>query len=116
MRGWVAASAVSMLVVAMAVLAAAQPKTHESNFVYQIFVRSFADSDGVGDLNRIAARLDSCLNDGRPASGSVVRYFGLFSSAMPDHRTEPGDVSRIYDETLREPFPWYRTGAGPVLE
>jgi len=25
----------------------------------------------------------------------------------PDHRDEPGDGSRIYDETLREPFPWY---------
>jgi alpha-amylase len=30
-----------------------------------------------------------------------------------DHPTEPGDGSRIYDETLREPFPWFRSGAGP---
>lgn len=27
----------------------------------------------------------------------------------PDHPDEPGDGSRIYDETLREPFPWYKT-------
>jgi glycosidase len=25
----------------------------------------------------------------------------------------PGDGSGIYDETLREPFPWYRSGKGP---
>ena len=30
-----------------------------------------------------------------------------------DHATDPGDGSRIFDETLREPFPWYRSGAGP---
>ena len=27
-------------------------------------------------------------------------------------RREPGDGSGIYDETLREPFPWYRSGKG----
>jgi alpha-amylase len=27
----------------------------------------------------------------------------------PDHRDEPGDGSRIYDETLREPLPWYKS-------
>jgi hypothetical protein len=31
----------------------------------------------------------------------------------PDHPTEPGDGSRVYDETLREPFPWFRSGIGP---
>jgi hypothetical protein len=31
----------------------------------------------------------------------------------PDHPSEPGDGSRIFDETLREPFPWFRRGAGP---
>ena len=29
----------------------------------------------------------------------------------PDHTDEPGDGSRIYDETLREPFPWYRSNS-----
>ena len=28
-------------------------------------------------------------------------------------RHEAGDGSGIYDETLREPFPWYTSGAGP---
>jgi len=27
--------------------------------------------------------------------------------------TDPGDGSGIYDETLREPFPWYASGHGP---
>ena len=31
----------------------------------------------------------------------------------PGARNEPGDGSGIYDETLREPFPWYRSGPGP---
>jgi hypothetical protein len=30
-----------------------------------------------------------------------------------NHPTEPGDGSRIYDETLREPFQWYQIGNGP---
>jgi hypothetical protein len=31
----------------------------------------------------------------------------------PDHPSEPGDGSRIFDETLREPFQWFRSGTGP---
>jgi alpha-amylase len=31
----------------------------------------------------------------------------------PDHRDDPGDGSRIYDETLREPFPWGNSGRPP---
>ncbi len=31
----------------------------------------------------------------------------------PNAAQEPGDGSGIYDETLREPFPWYRTKQGP---
>jgi alpha-amylase len=40
----------------------------DNNLVYQIFVRSFADSngDGTGDLNGIGAKLDEYLNDGKP--------------------------------------------------
>ncbi len=41
-----------------------------NNLVYQIFVRSFADSDGdakgFGDLKGVTQRLDSYLNDGKP--------------------------------------------------
>lgn len=41
-----------------------------NNLVYQIFVRSFCDSDGddkrIGDLAGITQRLDSYLNDGKP--------------------------------------------------
>jgi alpha-amylase len=46
----------------------AQAPRFDNTFVYEIFVRSFADSngDGTGDLNGITARLDSYLNDGRP--------------------------------------------------
>jgi alpha-amylase len=53
---------------AVPILIGAQPGVPENNLVYEIFVRSFADSDsdGVGDLNGITARLDSYLNDGRP--------------------------------------------------
>jgi alpha-amylase len=48
----------------------AQQAVPENNFIYEIFVRSFADSDGdgIGDLNGITAKLDSYLNDGRPAT------------------------------------------------
>ena len=39
-----------------------------NNTVYEIFVRSFYDSDGngVGDLKGVAAKLDDYLNDGKP--------------------------------------------------
>jgi glycosidase len=30
-----------------------------------------------------------------------------------DHPRSPGDGSGIFDETLREPFPWYKGGSGP---
>ena len=58
----------SLVLLAASVIAAAQPARDENNLVYEIFVRSFADSngDGIGDLNGITAKLDSYLNDGRP--------------------------------------------------
>jgi glycosidase len=31
----------------------------------------------------------------------------------PQDRNNPGDGSGFYDETLREPFPWYSKGEGP---
>lgn len=33
-----------------------------------------------------------------------------------NHRDSPGDGSGIYDETLREPFPWRRSGAEPAAK
>ena len=47
-----------------------QPWWNDSTF-YEIFVRSFADSDGdgVGDLNGLIGKLDY-LNDGEPATAS----------------------------------------------
>ena len=60
-------SRAAALFLAVPVLMAA-PRAPENNLVYEIFVRSFADSngDGVGDLNGITAKFDSYLNDGRP--------------------------------------------------
>ena len=60
--------ALSAVLLAISLLSAAQPGAPEGNLVYEIFVRSFADSDGdgVGDLNGITAKLDSYLNDGKP--------------------------------------------------
>jgi len=57
-----------LLLAAATLLATAQPARDENNLVYEIFVRSFADSngDGIGDLNGVTAKLDSYLNDGRP--------------------------------------------------
>src|SRR5437762_3268473 len=55
------------LVLAMPVATAAD----DNRLVYQIFVRSFADSngDGTGDLRGIMQRLDY-LNDGKPETDS----------------------------------------------
>jgi glycosidase len=52
--------------------------------VYQVFVRSFADSDGdgVGDLAGLTARLDA-LNDGDPATSSDLGVDALW--LMPIH-------------------------------
>src|ERR671931_624102 len=57
-----------VLLAAAATIATTQPARSENNLVYEIFVRSFADSngDGIGDLNGITAKLDSYLNDGKP--------------------------------------------------
>jgi alpha-amylase len=57
-----------VVLIGASLIAAPQPPPIENNLVYEIFVRSFADSngDGIGDLNGITAKLDSYLNDGRP--------------------------------------------------
>ncbi|MBS0265524.1 MAG: alpha-amylase, partial [Planctomycetes bacterium] len=57
-------------VVLLSVASWAGAQDPPNNLLYQIFVRSFADSDndakGVGDLRGITQRLDSYLNDGKP--------------------------------------------------
>ncbi|WP_276357487.1 alpha-amylase family glycosyl hydrolase [Cohnella caldifontis] len=51
----------------------------ESHVYYEIFVRSFADSngDGIGDLNGITAKLDY-LNDGKPGTGNDLGVDGIW--------------------------------------
>jgi glycosidase len=53
---------------------------------YQVFVRSFQDSDGdgVGDLRGLIARLDY-LNDGRPGEGEDLGVDGIW--LMPVHES-----------------------------
>jgi alpha-amylase len=46
------------------------------------------------------------------AGDEVMQRGWKWRGNPPDHPSEPGDGSRIYDETLREPFPWFRGGAG----
>jgi alpha-amylase len=42
----------------------------------------------------------------------VMQRGWKWRGSPPDDRNEPGDGSGIFDETLREPFPWYRSGNG----
>jgi pullulanase/glycogen debranching enzyme len=53
---------------------------------YEIFVRSFYDSngDGIGDLNGVIAKLDY-LNDGDPATATDLGVTGIW--LMPIHRS-----------------------------
>lgn len=62
---------------------------------YEVFVRSFADSDGdgVGDLNGLTARLDA-LNDGEPATTDDLGVDALW--LMPIH---PSPSYHGYDVT-----------------
>ena len=47
-------------------------------------------------------------------AGDEVMQRGWKWHGIPQgHGLRAGSGSRIYDETLREPFPWYRSGAGP---
>lgn len=80
-------SVVSVLALSAAVAACSvgggkpdKPKASaESNVYYEIFVRSFADSngDGIGDLNGITAKLDY-LNDGKPGEGNDLGVDGIW--------------------------------------
>lgn len=53
--------------------------SQQSNVYYEIFVRSFADSngDGIGDFNGITAKLDY-LNDGKPGEGDDLGVDGIW--------------------------------------
>jgi alpha-amylase len=44
--------------------------------------------------------------------GDELMQRGWKWNGNPTDAREPGDGSRVYDETLREPFPWYRSGSG----
>jgi alpha-amylase len=46
-------------------------------------------------------------------SGDEVMQRGWkWNGNPPNHPKAPGDGSNIFDETLREPFPWYTNGSG----
>lgn len=47
--------------------------------------------------------------------GDEVMQRGFKWNGNPPNSREPGDGSGVFDETLREPFPWYRAGSGPGL-
>jgi len=47
-------------------------------------------------------------------SGDEVMQPGWkWNGNRTDDPNSPGDGSNIFDETLREPFPWYKSGTGP---
>ena len=46
------------------------------------------------------------------AGDEVMQRGWKWNGNPPDDRENPGDGSRIYDETLREPFPWFASGQG----
>jgi len=72
-----------------------QPGWWRDRVFYEVFVRSFADSDGdgVGDLRGVTARLD-LLNDGNPATTTDLGVTGLW--LMP---TFPSPSYHGYDVT-----------------
>jgi alpha-amylase len=55
------------------------PQWHEGRVFYEVFVRSFRDSngDGIGDLRGLIEGLDY-LNDGRPGEGDDLEVDGLW--------------------------------------
>lgn len=88
---------------ALALAPAASQATPLNGTVYEIFVRSFFDSDGngVGDLGGVRARLDY-LNDGKPATNTdlevgILWLMPIFPSA-DYHGYSVDDYRRIDPE------------------
>lgn len=46
------------------------------------------------------------------AGDEVMQRGWKWNGNSPSDPSDPGDGSGIYDETLREPFPWYKSGRG----
>ena len=68
----------------------------------------------VGDAERLAAYVLLLFGD-RPilyAGDELLQRGWKWNGNRRTAANSPGDGSGIYDETLREPFPWYRSGAG----
>jgi len=78
------------------------PPWYEGAFVYEIFVRSFQDSDGdgVGDLRGIVNRLDY-LNDGVPGAGDDLEVDALW--LMPIFASGSYHGSDVTDYEAIEP-------------
>lgn len=77
----------------------AEASTDKYRNFYQIFVHSFADSDGdeVGDLQGIIDHLDY-LNDGDPNSGDDLGIDGIWlTPIMPSSSYHKYDVENYYD-------------------
>ncbi|MCP4204329.1 MAG: alpha-amylase [bacterium] len=82
MRRLTTAAVLACIAIALAAPAAAAPWRHDwldGTVFYQVFVRSFFDSngDGIGDLQGLTSKLDY-LNDGNPATTDDLGVRGLW--------------------------------------
>ncbi len=84
---WFRASLFSFFTCALALAPIVSGAAPQNGTVYEIFVRSFFDSDGdgIGDLDGLRARLDY-LNDGKPATDNdlevgILWLMPIFPSA-----------------------------------
>ena len=70
---------------------------------YEIFVRSFADSDGdgIGDFNGMTAKLDY-LNDGNPATTHDLGVEGIWLMPMFESTSYHGYDTTDYDNVERD--------------
>jgi glycosidase len=85
---------------------AAPQWTHEwarGAVFYEIFVRSFADSDGdgIGDFNGLTAKLDY-LNDGNPATTTDLGIDGIWLMPMFESTSYHGYDTTDYDNVERD--------------
>ena len=85
---------------------AGQPWWNDTVF-YEIFVRSFSDSngDGVGDLNGLIQKLDY-LNDGDPATTTDLGVTGIWLMPIAESPSYHGyDVTDYYPGGSRSTAP-----------